>query len=87
MIEIEFLAEDIEGVRDFGIALLQNNIIYRMRKQGRFIIFEILTKDYEWISCIKMSEHIDESLYNKFGVQFEPFTKPIEFKAFALKIY
>ena len=87
MIEIEFLAEDIEGVRDFGIALLQNNIIYRMRKQGRFIILEIPSATYDWLACIKDTNCIDENLCNKFSLQFERFTKPIEFKAFALKIY
>ena len=87
MIEIKILVEDVEGIRDFGILLLQNNIMYRMRKQGRFVIFEIPTVGYDWVACIKDTNCMDENLCNKFSLQFEKFKEPFEFKAFALKIY
>lgn len=87
MIEIKFLAEDIEGIRDFGILLLQNNIMYRMRKEGRFVIFEISISKYGYIACIRIGRNLDQELYSKFSLQFEKFKEPFEFKAFALKIY
>ena len=87
MIEIKFLAEDIEGIRDFGILLLQNNIMYRMRKQGRFVIFEIPTVGYDWVACMKTTNDLSEEGSCYFQIQFEKYTEPFEFKAFALKIY
>jgi hypothetical protein len=86
MIEIKLLSEDIEGIRDLGILLLQNNIVYRIRKKGRFVIFEICHLD-EWLACSKNGICSDKDIYCNFSLQFERFEKPIEFKAFALKIY
>lgn len=87
MIEIKFFAEDIESIRDLGILLLQNNIMYRMRKQGHFVIFEIPISKYGWVSCIRIGRNLDENIYSKFSLQIEKFKEPFEFKAFALKIY
>ena len=87
MIEIKFLAEDIEGIRDFGITLLQNDIIYRMRRKGNFIIFEMPTISYDRIVCTKTRDLLSEEGYCYFSLQFEREIKPFEFKAFSLKIY
>lgn len=87
MIEIKFLFDDMEGIRDFGITLLQNNIMYRMRRQGRFVIFEIPITKYGWVACCRIGRNLDECIYDTFSLQFEKFKEPFEFKAFALKIY
>lgn len=48
--------------------------MYRLRKQGRFVIFEIPISKYGWVACIRIGRNLDQNIYSKF-------------KAFALKIY
>ena len=87
MIEIKFWYDDIEGIRDFGILLLQNNIIYKLRKKGDFAIFSINTAYDERIACIKMGDALDDYNYSKWCLKIGVVKNEIEFKAFALKIY
>lgn len=87
MIEIKFWFDDIEGIRDFGILLLQNNIIYKLRKSGDFAIFSINTLYDERVAVIKIGEGLDDFDYSKFILKIGVVKNEIEFKAFALKIY
>lgn len=86
MIEIKFWFDDIEGIRDFGILLLQNNIIYKLRKKGDFAIFSIDTLSDDRVVCIKFGL-LDDRDYNKYLLKIGVVKNEIEFKAFALKIY
>lgn len=87
MIEIKFWLDDIEGMRDFGILLLQNNIIYKLRKKGDFAIFSINSVYDERVAVIKIGEGLDDYDYSKFILKIGVVKNEIEFKAFALKIY
>ena len=86
MIEIKLLSDDMENMRDLGITLLQNGYIYRLRKQGRFVIFEILNHGNEPVLVFKTKADINEQMCHTFrlSIGHNPL---IEFKAFALKIY
>lgn len=86
MIEIKLLSDDIEGVRDLGISLLQNGYIYRLRKQARFVIFEILNACNDWVTCFKTEADMNEKMYHSFRLSIGD-NPVVEFKAFALKIY
>lgn len=87
MIEVKIWFDDIDGIRDFGILLLQNNIVYKLRKDGDFTIFSINTLYDERLAVIKIGEGLDDYNYSKFILKIGVVKNEIEFKAFALKIY
>lgn len=86
MIEIKFWFDDIEGIRDFGILLLQNNIIYKLKKRGDFAIFSIDTFSVDRVACIKFGL-LDDSDYNKYLLKIGVVKNEIEFKAYGVKLY
>lgn len=86
MIEIKFWNYDIEGIANFGIYLLKNNYIYKLRKNGDFVIFSISCGINDRIEVIKSEDFVDNTDYCKFSLVIGE-GKPLLFKAFALKIY
>ena len=87
MIEVKIWLDDIDGIRDFGILLLQNNIVYKLRKDGDFAIFSINTLYDERVAVVKIGEGLDYYNYSKFILKIGVVKNELEFKAFALKIY
>jgi hypothetical protein len=87
MIEVKIWLDDIDGIRDFGILLLQNNIVYKLRKDGDFAIFSINNLYDKGVMVIKTGEALDDYNYSKFILKIGVDKNEIEFKAFALKIF
>lgn len=88
MIEIKFWFDDMEGIRDFGIMLLQRNISYKLRKKGDFAIFFIDLYGNQCVTCTNNTRgFLDDKNYCNFILSLGKGGTVIEFKAYALKIY
>lgn len=86
MIEIKFWLDDIEGIRDFGILLLQNGYTYKLRRRRDFAIFSIDTHYDDRVACIKLGL-LDDRDYSKYCLIIGVVKNEFEFKAFSVKIF